>query len=411
MNERLKKVLFMVGFVCLTVGIGFLIYRVFFKEPQVLPGADQTYQQYQGQLPGAATGTGLIVTSTEAGTLPEQGTLPGSELQLGAVQSDGKTTILSTNINNFISMSADKEGIRSYNPVDGKFYKVLDDGTSVPLSAQTFFNVEEVDWGNKTDKAILTYPDGSKILYDFANEKQVTLPSYWEDFNFSPQDNQIAAKSIGNNETNRFLVISNPDGTDARPIAELGQNQDKVHVSWSPNDQTVAYSFTGEPIGFDRQAVVMVGKHQENLKNLIVEGRGFVPNWSPTGNNLLYSVYNSNDGYRPTLWISGAAGDSINDNRRSIPLNTWADKCAWQNEKSVICAVPTQLGAGAGLQRDLFATIPDDIYRIDLQSGKTIKLGQPQGSPTITSVVLSPDGSSMYYNDRTTGNLAKFSLR
>ena len=410
MNERLKRVLMIAGFLLITIGIGFLIYRVFFKA--AVPGeAPQLYPAYQGQLPQAASGTGALGTDTEPGTLNPATGLPYTEPSTEPGQLDERTRVLNPNVNNFISLSGDKNGIRSYNPVDGKFYKISDNGTSVPLSAQTFFNVQDVDWGNKTDKAVLSYPDGSKIMYDFTSDEQVTLPKNWEDFKFAPQDNQIAAKSIGNNESNRFLVIARPDGSNAELVAELGQNQDKVHVSWSPNDQTVAYSFTGDPIGFDRQAIVMVGKHQENFKNLIVEGRGFVPNWSPTGNNLLYSVYNANDDYKPTLWISGANGDSINANRRSIQLNTWADKCAWQNENSIICAVPTSLSIGAGLQRELFANVPDNIYRIDLQSGATVNLGQPAGNPTISSVVLSPDSSALYYNDRSTASLSRFSLR
>ena len=82
----------------------------------------------------------------------------------------------------------------------------------------------------------------------------------------------------------------------------------------------------------------------------------------------------------------------------------------WQNA-SIICAVPIALENGAGLQRELFADIPDNIYRIDLQTGKTTNLGQPDGRPTLASVVLSPDGSSVYYNERSTGHPAKFSLR
>src|SRR3989338_2714976 len=60
-------------------------------------------------------------------------------------------------------------------------------------------------------------------------------------------------------------------------------------------------------------------------------------NWStepvdPDGQSLLYSVSSPASEYKPALWIANAAGDSIGENRRSLGLNTWADKCAFRDE-------------------------------------------------------------------------------
>ena len=206
------------------------------------------------------------------------------------------------------------------------------------------------------------------------------------------------------------MITANPDGTNAKAIEDLGNNQDKAHVSWSPNNQIVAYSFTGDPLGYDRQQVLLIGQNQENFKGLIVEGRGFVPNWSPTGDNLLYSVYNSSEGYLPKLWVSGASGDNINGNRRSLELNTWADKCAWQNETSLVCAVPTSLEVGSGLQRDIANDVPDSIYKINLQTGEKLNLGVPVGKPTVGQMTLSKDGKAVYYTNLSTGALERFAL-
>ncbi|PIP60560.1 hypothetical protein COX00_02415 [Candidatus Uhrbacteria bacterium CG22_combo_CG10-13_8_21_14_all_47_17] len=236
------------------------------------------------------------------------------------------------------------------------------------------------------------------------------MPQYWEDFSFSPNDAEIAAKAVGGNENNRFLVVSNPDGTNARPVEDLGANQDKVHVDWSPNNQAIAYSFTGDSLGFDRQSIVLVGKNQENFKSLVVEGRGFVPNWSPTGDNMVYSVYSSNDNYLPSLWFSGASGDNTNANRQNLNLPTWADKCAWQSQTVVICGVPTQLDTGAGLQRDAFRQVPDEIYKLNLETGERINLGQPQGGAAVDQMTITPDGSAAMFTDAITGKLIRFNL-
>lgn len=411
MNERLKRILLIVGFVLIVVGMAFGLYWFFFRPvpeaPVVTPGVPTP----PGVLPrpGEALPPG-VATPTVPG-LPTPGVvtpaIPG--LPTG-VPSVARTNIVTEAPTANISMSRSGD-VRGYNQLDGRFYRINPDGTATPLSNQVFFQVQDVAWARGSDKAILSYPDGSNIYYDFETDRQVTLPRHWDGFDFSPQDDRIVTKSIGNNEDNRFLVVANPDGTNARPVEPLGNNQDKVQVSWSPNNQVIAFSQTGEPMGFDRQQILLLGQNRENFKGLIVEGRGFVPSWSPSGANLLYSVYTSDNGYLPTIWFSGAQGESVNANRRNLQLNTWADKCAWQSETVVICGVPTRLERGAGLQREQFRSIPDEIYRIDLAAGTTINLGIPAGGAAVNQMTITPDGSTALFTDSITGRLIRFNLQ
>ena len=411
MNDQLKRGFLIVGFFLVVIGLAFGIYWMFFRPtpaPIITPpGAVQP----GGTLPSAGTGgpQGTAVTPTGPGGLPLQ---PGQVFEPSVptgIPTAPRTRVLSTAPIRSMSISTSGQ-IRGYNSDDGRCYRISADGESVPMSNQTFFDVDSVSWGNSTDKAVINYPDGSNILYDFSTDKQVTLPKHWEDFNFSPNDDHLIAKSIGNNEDNRFLVVSNPDGTNAKPIESLGNNQDKVHSSWSPNNQVVAYSFTGESLGLDRQQILLLGQNQENFKGLVVEGRGFIPKWAPSGQNLLYSVHNSTDNYLPTLWISGASGDSINANRVKLQVNTWADKCTWQSEQMIICGVPTNLGAGAGLQRSQFENSTDEIWKIDLQTGEKINLGQPQGGAAVKDMSVTQDGRSAIFTDQITGRLIRFDL-
>lgn len=411
MSERLKRILVICAFVGVTLGFAYAIYYLFFRPtgPAVVPGAKPP--GVTGQLPGA--GQAVPSPTGVPGAVPPGGlpsavpvpTLPGFQ-----TITEVKTRVLTDIPANNISLSPTGQGIRFYDPSTGKFYRILDDGTQVELSDQTFFNVDTVTWGNDSNKAILTFPDGSKIVYDFDTKKQVTLPQHWEDFNFSPSDDHLVAKSIGNNETNRFLIVAKSDGTDARTIEDLGTNADQVHVSWSPTSQIIAYSFTGDPIGQDRQNVVMLGQNHENFKYLVTEGRGFLPNWSPSGHTLLYSVYNSGDGYRPTLWVSTVQGDEMNANRRNLSLNTWADKCTWLSETKLACAVPTSIEEGAALQREITTDVPDFIYTIDLETAAVVNHGQPDGSPSIHQILPTPDKTGIYYNDNASGKLVKFTL-
>ncbi len=415
MSDRLKRVLLILGFIAICVGLGFTIYWVFFRlaPPSVTPEAEESAT---GQLPlaGASVpGQPDEMAWTGEPSLPQNPAVR-TPLALPEVQPTpvvSRTQIVSEAITRALSPAVTSDSsVRFYNPIDGLFYRITSDGLQIPLSDKPFFDVQSVSWGKVSDKAVLTFPDGSHISYDFKTNRQATLPKYWDEFDFSPNDDQLVSKSVGNNEDNRFLVIANADGTNARALEELGQNQDKVHVSWSPNNQTVAYAFTGEPLGFDRQAIVLVGQHHENFKNLIVEGRGFIPNWSPSGQNILYSVYSGDIGFRPTIWVSGGSGDSINANRRNLGLETWADKCAWHTEQLVYCAVPTNLGDGAGLQRDLFTDTLDVIYKIDLASGSLTNLGQPDGNPSVNQLTVSSDGKAVFFNDRSSGKLVRFAV-
>ncbi|MCA9384876.1 MAG: hypothetical protein KC582_02855 [Candidatus Magasanikbacteria bacterium] len=412
MNENLKRALFIFAFLVVVIGAGFGLYILFFKGESPILRPPTSTSTTPGQLPTSGPG-GVSTTGTGTGGTGVLPTTPGQPFNPSlptGVPTQQRSTVLRSDVSRNIAMS-NSGALRGYDPLSGKFYRVNADGSVTDLSSQTFYGVDQVAWGNNSDKAVLSYPDGNNVLYDFQTQKQVTLPKHWDDFDFSPQDDAIAAKSLGINEDNRFLIISNPDGTNSQPIQELGNNADKVHVSWSPNDQIVAYSFTGNPLGFDRQQVLLLGKNQENFRGLDVEGRGFIPNWSPSGNNLLYSAYQSGSGYLPSLWVSGAVGDDIGTNRRELQLNTWADKCTWRNESEIICGVPTSLGTGAGLQRSLFANTPDQLVRVNVDTGETVVYGSPSvNDVAIQQMVATPDGSAVIFTDTISGQLIRFEL-
>jgi Tol biopolymer transport system component len=256
----------------------------------------------------------------------------------------------------------------------------------------------------------LEFPDGRNIYYNFTEGRQVTMPQHWQDFSFSPDDSQITGKAIGLDPSNRFLFVANADGNEARAVEALGQNASKAIVSWSPNNQVVAFSMTGNPQPEGAQEILLVGENHENFKSLIVPGRGFMPNWSPTGNNILYSVYHERDGLRPSLWVSGGSADTIGENRRNLNLNTWANKCTWQDENTLYCGVPQSLDEGAGLNEDLSSNVPDDLYRVDLRTGVSVKVNTPDQTHSIRQPVLSADHTSLIFTDALDGHLYKYVL-
>ncbi|MFA5129966.1 MAG: hypothetical protein WC477_03525 [Patescibacteria group bacterium] len=414
MSERLKRILLIVLFVLFAGATAYGLYVVFFRAAQKPTAQIPGGQNATGTLPTAGTG-GPTPSGTgqgQAGTLPTTGETNANQQPGSATPSAPlKTVLLSQSVSQQISRSSDGTGARFYNPQDGKFYKVSVDGLITPLSDTSFSDVTNVAWGNTSDQAILAFPDGRKIHYDFTSKTQTTLPSQWDGFAFSQDDQKIVAKNNATSPESRYLILSDPNGKNSQAIEPLGNNQDKVTPNYTPNGQIIAYATTGQEEGFDRQQIILVGKNHENFAGLLVEGRGFEPIWSPSGNSVVYSIWNIANGYRPELWISGGAPGNLNQNRIDLKVQTWAHKCAWENETVIVCGVPEQMPEGAGLQPSEFATLVDRIVEINTETGYAADLGKPEGDLSVKDPVITKDGSNFMFTDVASGRMYAFKLQ
>jgi hypothetical protein len=400
-----KRILAAILFLGVTIGIGYALYLLFFRavEEEGVPTVVNENAPVTG-LPEA--GEGAPVTGGPA--VP----LPPTEIPAISPIADGGVTVVEPvapvpTIG--ASMSANGN-LNYYNQSDGRFYRITNDGTVQTLSNKQFYNVSNAQFDPSGDKAILEYPDGSNIFYDFTRDTQVTLPKHWESFEFNSTGSQIAAKSIGIDEANRFVVVSNPDGSGARAVEEMGPNADKVIVSYSPSSQSVAFAKTGEKFGLDREEVYFIGQNHENFKSMVVEGLDFRPKWVPGGEQLMYSVAGSLSRYKPMLWLVDAQGDDIGRNRRSLNVNTWPEKCTFADKSTVYCAVPQDQPEGLGLQPDIAKSLVDDIYKIDLNTGLQTKIAVPEGGHTVNSIMLSPDKRNLFFTDEGSGIINKIKL-
>ncbi|MEI6529760.1 MAG: hypothetical protein WCN88_05210 [Candidatus Falkowbacteria bacterium] len=415
---RNKKIFLILGFFALVFVIGYLIWRFFFQTTISTPIATSTPGIING-LPSAGLddGTGIGQTGGQGGlpTTDGQGNVftPGkgapSTNEPNPVAAGGITKTEIVNQSPSLDPTLNSDGsIQYYDKNKEKFYKIDSDGNKVLLSDKAFHSVENVTWAPDKDKAVLEYPDGSKILYNFTTKKQVTLPAHWKDFSFSPDSTQIISKSMGIDSDNRWLVVSNDDGSKAKAVEAIGTNDKTIYPSWSPNNQIVAMYTEG--VDFDRQEVFFIGQNGENFKSTIVEGRGFDPKWSTTGDRLLYSVYNTTDNLKPRLWIVDAGSDTISQNRRSIDIETWASKCTFASNTEVYCAVPDNLENGAGLFPELADKTKDSLYKIDLTTGSQKLIAVPDGSFNISQIIIGSDQDYLYFTDKFSGSIYKVKL-
>ncbi len=394
-----KKILFISLFLVFVIIIGYILYAVFFKDdapPSPYPIDSQ--EQVDGQFPDIGS-TGLPSADISTGRVSEEELALLPSVRERGVQDKA---LITRRIEAAVKdPSPTKSGATNfYNTSDGKFYSADGSGTVRELSDKVFFNVEKVTWSPKTTESIIEYPDGSNIYYNFETKRQVTLPKHWDDFNFAPQGDRIAAKSIALAPENRWLITSNPDGSGIKLVEAMGQNEKRVIVDWSPNNQVVALSRTGAPLGTDRQEIILIGHNKENFKSLVVEGRGLETQWSPSGKKLLHSVYNARNQFKPELWVVNASGGSIGDNRKLLNVNTWASKCAMADDRFVYCGVPESLDVGAGFAPSLADSTPDRIIRIDTSTGVKTDL-ELDDFHVVEQMFVSDDGSKIMFTDKT----------
>jgi hypothetical protein len=211
----------------------------------------------------------------------------------------------------------------------------------------------------------------------------------------------------------RVLVVSNNDGSQAKAVQALGENADKVQVNPSPNDQVIAFSDTADNLSssVDRRAIIPIGKNQENFKSLTVEGFGFEAIWNTRGSTILYSVYGDFSSNKPLLWTVNGSASSLGDNRRSIGLNTWADKCIFTDVTTAYCAVPQNLPQNSGFQRSVYTNYPDDIYKINLSTGNSVLVARPEQDTAISNLFISSDGAFLFYTNTLNGRLEFIKLK
>jgi len=404
-----KKIIASVGLLVVAGFFGFLIYFLFFKPPA------EEYVNVNGNMIPVSVfpeinlnlnkGTGNANANTNVG-------LP----QISPVADGGNTLAetVSEDAAQDSTLSGDGKGEQYYNAADGIFYRIDENGNRVALTDKIFKGVTKTTWANDKNKAVLQFEDGSNLYYDFQKKQQYTLPKEMKEFTFSPGSDKIGYKYMATDVEDRWLGTINPDGSDPKGIERLGDNEDKVQMSWSPSGKAVAT--LNDYIDADRQKVIPIGLNGENYKQMTVEGRDFKYQWSPTGKQMLYSVFGAYSDYKPTLWIVDSEGDDIGKNRKPLEIDTWVDKCTFSDSSSVYCAVPQTLPTGVGYSRSLADETPDMIYQIDINTGKKKLIAIPTDSfgtlnYTIESLSVSKDGSTLFFTDKANKNIHKLKLK
>jgi hypothetical protein len=419
MSAKTKKILLITIFVVATIAIALVLYFVFFQpfvsppEPPVAPPAVAPPVGLPEvppalNIPVAPPSANIPAVLPPEVNVPVTPTVPGPVISPEASGGITSFATIETNPAQNPTLANNGRDLIYHDKETGFFYSITPDGEKQLFSDTTFKNVENVTWSPNTQKAVMEYPDGSNIIYDFQQQRSVTLPAQWKDFTFSNTGDQLAFKDMRLDPENRYLAVANTDGTGYRKIEKMGDNDERVYVDWAPNNQYIAlYS---ESIDGSRAEVYPIGFNGENFRKFRVEGRDLRFEWSPSGDKMVYSVFNSRSNYNPSLWVVNTNPELLATGRNKLELNTWADKCTFAAESTVYCAVPQNLETGTGFRPDLANNTPDVIYKIDLTTGTKELIAEPLYPSTIDQIIISEDDQYLYWIEQGTGQLKKMNL-
>jgi hypothetical protein len=214
---------------------------------------------------------------------------------------------------------------------------------------------------------------------------------------------------MDNNVDKRFVGISNPDGSNQQYIEHIGSEAPRVKVQWSPNKQVMATYEKGANSDFQR--LYFIGPNAQEFGAIDLNGYGAQIKYTPDAEQIVYSAHNSFTGHKPRLNIVDASGDDIGGNSRVVELSTWANKCTITSNTTMYCAVPKEMPEGAGWFPELADNIGDYIYQVDLQTGSTSFIAEPEVDYSINKMIVSADGSKLYFTDKTTQTLHEIKLK
>lgn len=361
-----------------------------------------------GTLPNINDGQGLTNRTPLGNTNQNLPTI--SEVATGGETLETEITDHST-----ANLHLGANGVQFYNEDDQRFYRIDANGQVIRLSDQQFFEATDVTFSPDGLQAIISYPDTYNILYRFSSGQQITLPKEMNEFSFSKDGSQIAFEfEVEGAPEQNFIGISNPDGTQIQAVEPLGEKEADVSIEFAPHQEVVATYREG--VDGDRQEVFFIGKNNENFPSLKTSGRNFEGRYSPTGRQMLYSVYNAESNYQPELHLVNAQGNNIGTGNLNLGIKTWSDKCAFGSGTTIYCAVPTNLERGAGLYRELADDNPDEIVRIDTATGLHSRIAIPvdanrQNASVVDQLVVSPDESMLYYTDSKSKELKGIRLK
>ncbi len=248
------------------------------------------------------------------------------------------------------------------------------------ISNTTVPKIYEAIWQGSGEGAVYRFIRPNGNIASFAGTIRETGNGEFRG-QFLPDN--ISSLSVSKTDSALLYVEKNLSGFGSLIIASFfGNNKNELWTSplseWLP-----IFSKNGTPALVSKASETSPGSlvvfnRQGSIREYLVSGiYGLSSSLSPNSTRAIYSDSRS----KPIrLWLK-VSGESP----RAIGLKTLGEKCAWQNEKIVFCAIPETLPTGEYPDEWYQGVISfkDEIYVIDVDSGvfnQLINLSRASGS-------------------------------
>jgi len=227
-------------------------------------------------------------------------------------------------------------------------------------------------------------PTGVEYSYvDLATQQSVSLGTNIKKVSISPDGNSIAFLKK-NSDDATVVVVASPDGSNQ--ISRLTTRTEELTLFWRTNKDLVLKSRRPDRAGYDLALL----RENGSLSTILSNKENLETAWSPDGNYLLYSFFDTTDGVSLHL-LALTSGTKV-----PLGVYTSAEKCSWSSYGlSITCGVPSKKSLTRDISSSRTATI-DDVYTYDFDNN-TLRLMYSGSSSTLLGVTKPLISSSGKY--------------
>lgn len=380
MNINLKKILIIGGGVFVLLAAVFVMYNFFFKAPaapeEIVPG-----KEVAKEIKKLAAAQKVAAISSEAVISP--------------------------------SLSPDGSKIRYYLKSNGNVLESdFNGGSVVKVSSAVLKNLLKVIWAPTRDKVISVSEENGtvkKYFYDYNTGRVANLPDGMKYISWSRDGKQIVYNYVSGMVGN--ISVANPDGSGWK-VLQNARIPD-LAINWYQKDKV---AFSSAPSGLAASTVLSADLAKPGeLTALFSDVYGFIANWSPSGNKLVYSATDS-DGKNLNLYFK----DIVTQKANNFGIATLAEKCAWSiDDKTVYCAIPDDIPARFVMPDDYYKgyfSVNDKLAKINTDTGEVLEIFPPASGTLVsagydvTNIILSPSEDYLFFVNRKDGLLYRVKL-
>lgn len=290
---------------------------------------------------------------------------------------------------------ADNKKILYFSPKSGQFMAADQSGSaSMPLSSRIFNNITASFISAKKNEVIIVSNDRYTRALSYFNwdtDSLKTLDVNVESPVWSPDYAKIAYLFANQQNSQQSVQIANPDGSGWRKVADV--NIQDARLSW-PHNSFLAIE--EKPSSLYKGSLYILNIANRTLKTIVVNIPGLMARWSPDGAKVLISDSSGN------LVVFNSEGKIIN---AELTIRTLAWKCAFQNEKTLICASPKNI-SGFTLPDDWLKNkivFQDELIIINLETNEARILDTGAVNFDAKNLVVSSDGTLLYFFNKVDG--------